>query len=110
MGAADFLAVAGGEQDRQLGETAAHFLRQLDAADAAGHHDIGKDELGLVAAGEPFERFAGAVDDIGLEAQLAQQACGELGDQLVVLDHEHPAASVSRWPWSGRSGTRLAGK
>ena len=53
-----------------------------------------KISLGSLAAGQPLERLLGAVGDGRFEAELVEHSGGELGDQHVVLDDQHPAERV----------------
>ena len=69
-----------------------------------------KTSLRLLAARQPLERFLGAVGDDRLEAEFAEHSGGELGDQRVVLDDEHPAARacapLARASVGGRAAAR----
>jgi len=94
VGSADLLAIAGGQQDRQLRVTVADFARELEAAEAARHDDVGKDEPRPIAVVEAVERFLGTVNDRGLESQLLQHSRREVGDHIVVLDDQHAPACL----------------
>src|SRR5690349_3080224 len=108
MRARDLLAVAGGQQDRQLREAVADLAGKLDAADAARHYDVGEDELGLFASGEPVESFLGAVRDDRLEAQFVQHARGEFSHQSIVFDDENLAESMHAIRLALRGGRTAA--
>ena len=53
--AGDLLAVTGGEQDREFGKAVADLSGKLDAADPAGHDNVGKNQLRLVASRQMVE-------------------------------------------------------
>ena len=68
-----------------------------------------KIELGLFAAGQPLERFLGAVRDARFEAELVKHARRELGDQRIVLDDQHASEcmhAVRLLSAAGRHGWR----
>src|SRR4051812_1928500 len=94
MVAGHLFAVAGGQEDRQLGKAIAHSAGQLYPADSARHHHVGEYSVGLVAARQTIERFLGAVRDEALIAELVEEARSELGNEIVVLDDKHPPVGV----------------
>ena len=77
--------------------------------DPAGHDDVGEDELGLVARRQSLERFLGAVRDRGFEPELAEHVGGELGDERIVLDDQHPAERLGPVRWLCAVARAMAG-
>src|SRR6185437_4112866 len=90
VSAGNLLAVAGGQQHRQLREAVAHLLHELNSADPARHDDVREDQRRLVAARELLERLRGAVRDSAFKSELAEHSGGKLGNEGVVLDDQRP--------------------
>ena len=82
----------GEDEDRRVVLVAAQLARDLDAVhprQAEVEHDqVGEEGLGLV------ERLGAVARELDVVALHPQRALQDLGDLLVVLDHEHADGSL----------------
>src|SRR2546429_349031 len=87
------VAVAAGQQDRQLGPDRLQMVRKAETVHFAGHHDVGEDEVNAVELDFAQRRFGIRYLADGV-AELFEQAGTDGCDLRIVLDQQHGAAAA----------------
>src|SRR5882757_4586158 len=88
------VAVAGGQQHRQVGTNFPDATGEGEPIHLPGHNDIGKNEIDAVAGDFPQRRF-GIRDRTNGIAELLEQADADRGNVRIVFDEQDGAAAVA---------------
>jgi hypothetical protein len=92
------LRIPSGRDDGQVGAPSAYLAREVDPVHAAGHHEVGEDDVDGPSVGQSAERRGSGCRPGHLVAQLIEHLARQRCDFVVVLDQQDAAAIASRLP------------
>src|SRR5258707_969593 len=93
--------VTRGEQDLDVLAQLARLPRQLNAADAIGHDDVGEEQVDRLVALEDRHRLDAVIGDEDAIAEIAQRRHRDIEHVGIVLDDQHRFRSFRLHPRPG---------